>query len=467
MKLQVLGAAQEVTGSCYLVESGDVRFLVDCGMFQGGHKTAARNHEPFAFDPASIDFVLLTHAHIDHSGLLPKLTRAGFGGPIYTTHATADLLSVMLPDSAHIQEEDAKRQQRHGRKNAQPPIYTAADADACLKQVFRIDYDQKTSSHGSVECRFLDAGHILGSAIIEVWVKEENRIVKFVFSGDLGQPGRPILRDPTIVTEADVLIIESTYGNRMHKQLGPTLDEFVDAINDTDKGNVIIPAFAVGRTQEVIYYLHHLTRQGRLHDLSIFVDSPMATAATNITRKYLALFDEEARKLAEWRAEGDHVPSLHFVANVQESRALNSIRTGAIIISASGMCDAGRIKHHLKHNLDRSKCTVIITGYQAQGSLGRRLVDGAKWVRIFGQDVRVRAKIVTMGGFSAHADQQALMGWLDGFEHPPLQTFVVHGEATAARELADTIASEKGWNVAIPERAQSFDISQERSRRIA
>lgn len=334
MKLQFLGAAREVTGSCCLVESGKVRFLVDCGMFQGGRTAAARNREPFRFDPASIDFVLLTHAHIDHSGLLPKLTSAGFSGPIYTTHATADLLGVMLPDSAHIQEEDAKRQQRHGRKNAQPPIYTAADAEACLKQLVPVDYDQKMSPDRLVECRFLDAGHILSSAIIEVWVKEGNRDVKFVFSGDLGQPGRPILRDPAMVAEADVLVVESTYGNRLHKQLGPTLNEFVDAINGTHNGNVIIPAFAVGRTQEVIYYLHHLTKTGRLNDLNIFVGSPMATAATNITRKYLALFDEEARKLADWRAEGGDVPSLHFVANVQESRVLNSIRQGAVIISA-------------------------------------------------------------------------------------------------------------------------------------
>ena len=251
MKLQFFGAAREVTGSCYLVDTGEVRFLVDCGMFQGGREATARNREAFGFDPQSIDFALLTHAHIDHSGLLPKLTKAGYAGPIYTTHATADLLAVMLPDSAHIQEEDAKRAQRHGRTNVQAPIYTATDADACLKQLTSVGYDEKSSPHATVECRFLDAGHILGSAIIEIWVKEGDRVVKLVFSGDLGQPGRPILRDPRRVTHADVLVVESTYGGRQHKQLGPTLDEFVAAINDTHNGNVIIPAFAVGRTQEV------------------------------------------------------------------------------------------------------------------------------------------------------------------------------------------------------------------------
>ena len=458
MKLQFFGAAREVTGSCYLIDTGEVRFLVDCGMFQGGRDAAARNHEPFGFDPQSIDFVLLTHAHIDHSGLLPKLTKEGFAGPIYTTHATADLLAVMLPDSAHIQEEDAKRAQRYRRKNILPPIYTSRDADACLKQLTGVDYDEKLLPHTTVECRFLDAGHILGSGIIEVWVTDGDRVVKFVFSGDLGQPGRPILRDPTRVAAADVLVVESTYGGRRHKQLAPTLNEFVTAINDTHKGNVIIPAFAVGRTQEVIYYLHHLTRQGRLNDLNIFVDSPMATAATEITRKHLALFDEDARKLAAWRTTSTELPSLHFVASVQESKVLNQVRQGAIIISASGMCDAGRIKHHLLHNLGRKESTVIITGYQAQGSLGRRLVDGAKRVRIFGQDVPVRARIVTMGGFSAHADEVALEQWLDGFEAPPAITYVVHGEEQAALAVAQSIEDRQDWQVKVPERGQQVIV---------
>ncbi len=458
MKLNFFGAAREVTGSCHLVETGDVRFLVDCGMFQGGREAAERNREKFPFDPVLIDFVLVTHAHIDHSGLLPKLVKAGYSGPIYATDATADLLTVMLLDSAHIQEEDARRRQRHGRKKVLPPIYTLEDAESCLEQVNRVHYDHKMSPNRSVECRFVDAGHILGSAIIEVWVTEGERVIKIVFSGDLGQPGRPILRDPTPVRHADVLVIESTYGDRMHKDLGPTLDEFVNAINDTRNGNVIIPAFAVGRTQEILYYLHHLTRQGRLHDLNIFVDSPMATAATEITRKHLALFDEEAKKLVEWRTTSSDTPRLHFVGSAQESMALNEVRSGVVIISASGMCTAGRIKHHLKHNLDDPNHTILITGFQAQGTLGRRLVDGAKQVRIFGEEIRVRARLLTLGGFSAHADQAALLQWLDGFEKPPAKTFVVHGEEQAALAFSREIAARGDWDVVVPTRGQQHAV---------
>lgn len=457
MKLQFFGAAREVTGSCYLIDNGDVRFLVDCGMFQGGHDASERNRAKFGFDPRSIDFVLLTHAHIDHSGLLPKLTAAGFAGPIYTTRATADLLAVMLPDSAHIQEQDARRKQHHRSGNVQP-IYTTKDADDCLAQLVPVNYDARTAPHVSVECRFVDAGHILGSAIIEVWVSHGDRVIKIVFSGDLGQPGRPILRDPVQVARADVLVVESTYGDRLHKQLGPTLDELVAAIDDTSRGNVIIPAFAVGRTQEVIYYLHELTRQGRLSNLNIFVDSPMATAASEITQKHLALFDEEARRLVDWQSRSTEAPNLRFVASVQESMALNQIRSGAIIISASGMCTAGRIKHHLKYNLDHSGNTILITGFQAQGTLGRKLVDGASRVRIFGKEIRVRARVITLGGFSAHADQAALLQWLDGFEKPPATTCVVHGEERAAFALSQAIENRYAWKVLVPEARQQVTL---------
>jgi len=458
VKLQFFGAAREVTGSCHLVETGDVRFLVDCGMFQGGREAAERNREKFPFDPGLIDFVLVTHAHIDHSGLLPKLVKAGYSGPIYATHATADLLTVMLLDSAHIQEEEARRRQRHGRKKVPPPLYKLEDAEACLEQVNSVSYDQKMSPHRSVECRFVDAGHILGSAIIEIWVTEGERTIKIVFSGDLGQPGRPILRDPTPVRHADVLVIESTYGDRLHKKLGPTLDEFVDAINDTQNGNVIIPAFAVGRTQEILYYLHHLTRQGRLHDLNIFVDSPMATAATEVTRNHLALFDEEAKKLVAWRTTSSDTPRLHFVGSAQESMELNEVRSGVVIISASGMCTAGRIKHHLKHNLGDSNHTILITGFQAQGTLGRRLVDCAERVRIFGEEIRVRARVLTLGGFSAHADQAALLHWLDGFAQPPAKTVVVHGEEQVALAFSQKIAARGDWDVTVPTRGQQLAV---------
>ena len=461
MKLSFMGAAREVTGSCYLVETDQCRFLIDCGMVQGGREAPARNHKPFDFDPRAIDFVLLTHAHIDHSGLLPKLVLNGFGGPVYTTRATTDLLGVMLPDSGHIQEMDADRAQRRHRPDALPPIYTVQDARNCLEQVRPVDYDERFAPHASVACCFRDAGHILGSAIIEIWVTEDGVTRKLVASGDLGQPGRPILKDPTRIEEADVLLIESTYGDRNHKDLPTTLAELADIVEHTlykRRGNVIVPAFAVGRTQELIYHLHQLTEQGRLSHLNIYVDSPMAVAVTNITKKHFELFDTEAHRITQWHAQAKNLPAMHFVADVAESMALNQIRSGAIIISASGMCDAGRIKHHLRHNLGRPECSVLITGFQAGGTLGRRLVDGEKVVRIFGEEVAVRASIHTLGGFSAHADQKALMAWAGGFSKPPGRTFVVHGEAAAANNFAQQLRTEKNWTVDVPEIGQSYQL---------
>lgn len=465
MKVTFLGAAREVTGSCFLVETAHSRFLVDCGMFQGGREASTRNRQPFDFDPARIDFVLLTHAHIDHSGLLPKLMLAGFKGPIYTTTATSELLAIMLPDSGYIQETTAARVQ-HDRKASKraaesEPIYTKQDAIDSLQLLDPIDYDEWLTPGADVRCRFRDAGHILGSAIIEIRISEDDQSTTLVFSGDLGQPGRPILRDPTVIDAADVLFIESTYGDRAHKDASNTLDELVQVIERTlcqRHGNVIIPAFAVGRTQEIIYHLHHLSREGRLHDLNIFVDSPMATAVTAVTMRQLALFDEAAQQLAKWQAAGQQLPYLHFTESTEESIALNRIRSGAIIISASGMCDAGRIKHHLKHNLGRSECSVLITGFQAMGTLGRRLVDGAARVNIFGEEIPVRASIHTLGGLSAHADQPALLAWTAGFAKPPRQTFVVHGEESAALAFSDRLRSERGWSVTVPQPGETVNL---------
>jgi metallo-beta-lactamase family protein len=472
MKITVLGAAREVTGSCFLIESANMRCLVDCGMVQGGRDAALRNRHPFAFDPGAIDFVLLTHAHIDHSGQLPKLTRAGFHGPIYATTATTELLEVMLPDSGHIQEADAERARRRPRRSrskagAALPLYTVDDAKECLQQLRSVSYDTELSPHPDVRCRFRDAGHILGSAIIEVWVTDSGETTKLVFSGDLGQPGRPILRDPTLVEDADVLIIESTYGDRAHKDQAATQDELIEIVEHTlhqRAGNVIVPAFAVGRTQEVLYYLHRLTMEGRLQDLNIFVDSPMATEATRITMGHLELFDEAAKRLVDWHALGNGLPYLHFVASAKDSMALNQVRSGAIIISASGMCEAGRIKHHLRHNLGRPECSVLITGFQAQGTLGRRLVDGAKRVRIFGEEIPVRASIHTVGGLSAHADQPALLAWAAAFRRPPRQTLVVHGEASVALAFAERLRAEHGWEVAVPELGQVVTLPVHGSR---
>ncbi|MCX7276302.1 MAG: MBL fold metallo-hydrolase [Burkholderiales bacterium] len=458
MKLTFIGAAQKVTGSCYLVETDSLRFLVDCGMFQGGREARVRNLQAWTFDPRQIDFVLLTHAHIDHSGLLPRLSALGFRGPIYTTTATVDLLSVMLLDSAFIQETDWARAQRknHGQHKlaATPaPLYTVAQAQACLEQLKGVAYDEDVQPHAALRCRFRDAGHILGSAILELWLTEGSKTTKLVFSGDLGQPGRPIVRDPTTIDSADVLLVESTYGDRLHRQMKETVDELVQVVEDTlrrRKGNIIIPAFALGRTQEVLWLLADLCRQCRLPRLKVYVDSPMATKATEITWRHKEVLDDETRA---YLVPKDTLPrwiDLHFTQTVEESIALNDIKAGAIILSASGMCDAGRIKHHLSHNLGRPECAIVIIGFQAEGTLGRKLVDGAKRVRIFGEEHVVRAQIHTIGGLSAHADQAALLGWLKGFTKPPQRTFVVHGEAQTARGFADQISHTLGWNVEAP-----------------
>ena len=462
MQLTFLGAAGEVTGSCYLIEAGDLRFLVDCGMFQGGREADGKNRTAFNFDPETIDFVLLTHAHIDHSGLLPRLSVWGFRGPVYTTSATIDLLRVMLKDSAHIQEKEAewrnreRRGSRKGRSSLQEyaPLYTVAQAENFLKQLHSIEYDTEFSPHPSVRCLYRDAGHILGSAIIELWVNEDSKTKKIVFSGDLGQPGHPIVRDPTPIRHADILLVESTYGNRLHRNMLDTLDELVFAINNTlieKGGNVIIPAFTVGRTQDLLFLLIDLYREGRLGEMDIYVDSPMALAATDITMKHIALLDTETLDAIQWMNSNHKRPRIHFIQDVEESMHLNTIRRGAIIISASGMCDAGRIKHHLKYNLGCPECSIVITGFQAARTLGRRLVDGAKIVKIFGQDIPVRAEIFTIGGLSAHADQAALLDWLRHFTKTPEKTFVVHGELNSANALQSAISERLNWkNVSIP-----------------
>ncbi|MFZ2269855.1 MAG: MBL fold metallo-hydrolase [Azonexus sp.] len=455
MRLGFLGAAGEVTGSCYLVESGDTRFLVDCGMFQGGPEARSKNLRAlnFGFDVRSIDFVLLTHAHIDHSGLLPRLSMLGYKGPVYATPATIALLEVLLPDSAHIQEKEAEWQLRHRHRRGATergvpaPLYSVMQAQAMLLQLQPIPYGQSFRPVDSVDVRFRDAGHILGSALLEVTLRAEGKPRRLVFSGDLGMPGRPVLNDPEQPTEADVLLVESTYGDRLHRSPAETEDEIVDAFERTRAahGNLIIPAFAVGRTQEMLYMLADLIRRKRLKPLKVYVDSPMASTATRITMAHQELLDAEMRGLIAWQAAHPDKMKIEFVADVEASKRLNEIRHGAVIVSASGMCDAGRIKYHLRENLSRSECSVLITGFQAAGTLGRRLVDGAKLVHIFGQAVPVRARIYTVGGLSAHADQAALLGWLGGFRKPPGHTFVVHGEAAAAANFAAAIKEKLGW----------------------
>ena len=457
MQMSFYGAAQAVTGSCFLVEAHGCRFLLDCGMAQGGPTAEAHNQQAFAFDASRIDFVLLTHAHIDHSGLLPKLTAQGFKGPIYTTLATQDLLEVLLKDSAHIQLLDAQRAAKRQRKGkpyeVHAPLYGLGDVARVLELVKAQPYGRKFAPHPSVQVRFEDAGHILGSAIVEVWLSDgHGGTRKLVSSGDLGQPGRVILRDPVRIGEADVLLIESTYGDRLHKDNAATLDELVDIVTRTvPRGNVVIPAFAVGRTQELLYHFLALIAQGRLPPVEIFVDSPMAVAATEITMRHFAVFDEEARQLLGHVQQLPDAKHVHFISDVQDSIKLNRIKSGAVIISASGMCDAGRVLHHLRNNLDRSECAVVICGFQCEGSLGRRLVDGVKQVRLLGDMVDVRASVHTLGGFSAHADQQALLDWAGAIQPPPQHTYVVHGEAHAAQALAQALHRTHGHTVTVPE----------------
>jgi len=467
MRITFLGAAGEVTGSCYLIEAEGVRFIVDCGMFQGGRDAERKNLEALRFDIATLSFVLITHAHLDHCGLLPRLTALGYKGEVHATKPTADLMAIMLKDSAHIHEKEAawlnrirhQRDERPMRDAA--PLYTVAQAEECMRCVRGIEYDKTFSPHPRVRVRFRDAGHILGAAIIEVWVEETGRPTKIVFSGDLGQPSRPIMRNPQAIEDADVLLIESTYGNRLHKGMAETVEELVDVLDSTfsrQGGNVIVPAFALGRTQDLLAMLNDLAREGRLKNLRVFVDSPLAQRATEITLHYARLLSASGRELAHTGKEHGNSIDVHFTETPEDSMALNTIRSGAVIIAGSGMCDGGRIKHHLRHNLQRKECAILFTGFQAAGTLGRRIVDGAKSVQIFRESIPVRARICTLGGLSAHADRDALLGWLANFKRPPKLTCVVHGELDTAQVFAQSVRDKFNWKVTVPERGERIEI---------
>ncbi len=460
MKLTFLGAAGEVTGSCYLVETDAARFLIDCGLLQGGRQAAKRNQQ-FAFKPADIDFVLLSHAHLDHSGLIPRLVAQGFRGRVHTTAATADLLSVLLPDSGHLQEKEAERDSRDGKRTVHP-LYTSQEAVRSLKHLDPVAYDEAFQPGPGVTCVLRDAGHILGSASVEVQLQHGSDVHTIVFSGDLGQRGHPIVRDPVRVAHADTLLIESTYGNRLHKNAAQTMDEFAYALTDTLRsrgGNVIIPAFAVGRTQDILFYIARLARQGRVPPMTVYVDSPMAEAVTRMVMAWPELHDEDSQALHDLMAGRMKGMRVELVSDVEASRRLNMLKGGAVIISASGMCEGGRIRHHLFHNLARRESTVVFAGFQAEGTLGRRIVDGAKSVRIFAETILVRARVFTIGGLSAHADQDGLMHWLGGFTKPPRNTWVVHGEPLASMALRDRVRAELEWtaDMAVAGRSVSLD----------
>ena len=454
MKILFIGAAQTVTGSCFLVETDHVRFLVDCGLLQGSREESRANHLPFPFHVDTLDFVLLTHAHIDHSGRLPKLYKDGYRGPVYATKATAELCGIMLPDSGHIQESEAEWQNRKGKRAgraAEPPLYTMQDAIDMCALFEPVRYDRSFNPADQVRVVMRDAGHILGSAILEIFVTENGSEQKIVFSGDLGNKGIPIMRDPAIIDGADFLVLESTYGDRLHAQPDNAVDRFVSIINDTMArgGSVIIPSFAVGRTQEIIYALNK--EEERYHDrrsafmrAQVYIDSPLAISATKVFRENMDCFDEEARQYIE---NGDNpldFPNLHFSTTVEESKALNNSDDSMIIISASGMCEAGRIRHHLKHHLWRSDSSVLFVGYQAHGTLGRQLVDGEKTVWIFDDEIAVKAQIEVFDGFSGHADRDGLIDWVRSMKKKPAHIILTHGEPEVIARFAGSIGEQLG-----------------------
>lgn len=470
MKIKFCGAATGVTGSCHLLSTEKHKILLDCGQFQGGKAQDALNEEPFPFDPAEIECVVLSHAHIDHCGRLPLLVKRGFKGAIYCTDATADLLEVMLKDSGFIHEKEAewqsRKNERAGRKPVEP-LYTVRDSEETLKYVRPVMYDQLFEINDEMKVVFNDAGHILGSAIIELWTNEDDNVYKTVFSGDLGVLDRPILRDPTIIKKADYVIMESTYGNRLHPENATSIEQLLDIVIKTTRrgGTVVIPSFAVGRTQELIYefnrfYLERPEYKDELEKLTVYIDSPMATSATEVFRRNAQVFDEETKA---YILKGDNpldFPNLRFTRSTAESQALNMDRKPKIIISASGMCEAGRIRHHLKHNLWDPKSSVIFVGYQAEGTLGRMLTEGQKDVVLFGEAVHVNAEIYNLEGFSGHADKEGLLGWLSGFKVKPKQLFLVHGELESKEALAASIRERLGYDPVVVTGVSEFELKK-------
>ncbi|MCP8463569.1 MBL fold metallo-hydrolase [Pseudomonas sp. ZM23] len=463
--LTFIGAIQEVTGSCYLLETRDgMRVLLECGMRQGRSASKgtrdneASNAAPFPFDPKQLDAVVISHAHLDHSGLLPRLAKEGYSGPIYATESCCDLLELMLMDSAHIQEKDAEWENKwRARLNRPPvkPLYTLEDASRALNLRRRVSYGSTVEVARGIRVTFHNAGHILGSAIVEIEIHEFGLTRRLVFSGDLGSTCSPLMRTPTPLNRADVVLLESTYGDRDHRDGNETLLELAGILEQAqrDGGNVLIPSFAVGRTQDLLYYLGRFYQEGRLPQKMVYLDSPMAAQANNIYLRHANEFADADReyirgtgttRLDEW------LPILRTTQSVDESMALNRIQSGAIIIAGSGMCTGGRIVHHLKHNLWREECHIVFPGFQAKGTLGRAIVDGAETVRILRQRISVRAKIHTLGGFSAHAGQSQLIQWVGHFEHKP-ELYLIHGEREKMDALQKALGDRLGWNANIPE----------------
>jgi metallo-beta-lactamase family protein len=456
-RLKFLGATENVTGSRYLLETDGHRLLVDCGIHQE-RELRSRDWNPFPVPPSSIDAVLITHAHLDHCGFLPRLARDGFKGPVYCTPATAEIMRISLLDSAHLQESDAeqkrRRHEREGRKGAYPeePLYSVADAEACFNLFEPIHCGKPREVAADVTATYRDAGHILGSAMIALDVHMNGQNRRIVFSGDIGRWDRPIVRDPSTFEQADYVLVESTYGNRLHEAVEAVDDQLEDVIKAAvqRRGNIIVPSFAIERAQELLYHMNELLRANRIPHILVFLDSPMAIKVTDVFRKHPELFDEEAREIVAQHQSLFDFPSLMAVESSEHSKALNYLGGTGMIIAGSGMCTGGRVKHHLVNNISRPESTVLFVGYQASGTLGRQIVDGAKEVRIYNETHTVAARIEQIQGFSSHADQNELLRWLSTIKNTPRQVFVVHGEKESARTFAELVAEKHGWNVTVP-----------------
>jgi metallo-beta-lactamase family protein len=461
MDIQFHGAAREVTGSCFLVRTGDRRLLIDCGLIQGAPADEARNRQPFPFNPRDVDAVVLTHAHLDHSGRLPLLVKAGFRGPVYTHRATRDLCQIMLKDAASLNEKDAehenRRRLRQGKRLVEP-LYSRSDAEKAMRQFQSLDYDTERQLLPGVRLRLRDAGHILGSAIVELWLEENGSRRKIVFSGDLGHADAPILRNPEIVHEADLVVLESTYGDREHRPWAETIVELGEVFREArrDEGNILIPAFAIGRSQELLYFLKQHGREWGIDQWTVFLDSPMAIEATEVYGRHWKLFDAEASGRHKKAGDPFSMPNLHFSRTAAQSMAINRVRAGAIVIAGSGMCDGGRIRHHFKHNLWREQCHVIFAGFQARGTLGRKIIDGAQTIKLWGETIRVAARIHTVGGLSAHAGQSGLLQWYQSFERRPAVA-LVHGEPEPMEALARRLHSLHA-TVLLPAAGERIDL---------
>ena len=476
MKVTFFGATKTVTGSNFLVEGAGKKFLVDCGMYQGSAADEFENEAPFLYDVHDIDFMLLTHAHIDHSGRIPKLYNEGYRNEVIATKATCDLCAIMLPDSGHIQEMEAewknKKRERKGEKTI-PPIYTAEDAAKSL-EIFRpVQYNEIVDIDDNIKVRFNDAGHMLGSAIIEVWITENDKQEKLVFTGDLGNNDIPLLSPPTMISDADYLVMESTYGNRLHMRNDDKAKIFLDVVYETLEkgGTVVIPSFAVGRTQEILYELNRIKSEAqddeefykkykKLMSIPVYVDSPLAISATEVFKENMNLFNEETQEIIN---EGDNpleFPGLKFTRTADESKELNASEESSIIISASGMCEVGRIKHHLKHHLWDPNSTILFVGYQAPGTLGRKIVDGEKIVKIFGEEIAVNARVEYIEGYSGHADQEWLMNFVYSFTTPPKHIFLVHGEPEGQLVLKEKLEENTDIPITIPEFGECYELKE-------